>query len=122
MKSPEQPGPQELPAEEAVKTEERKITTPEQWAEITQQQRMALGLKEVYNLSPEQIEEIEKSIDKLLIKLYEYNFNNYPEVEEESIWIESEALSGNDRVVALRKLMEFLQYMEDEYGLSEEKK
>ena len=57
MKSPEQPGPQELPAEEAVKTEERKITTPEQWAEITQQQRMALGLKEVYNLSPEQRKE-----------------------------------------------------------------
>lgn len=110
MKSPEQmSGSSEQPNKEL----ERKITTPEEAAEMMRQRREFFGLGEKKEVTPEKAEEIEESIGKLLKVLDQYDFERLsPEIQEAMYWTEQEAGAGEDRELAeanLKRLIEVLQ-------------
>lgn len=110
MKSPEQiGGPPEQP------DEEKKITSPEEAAELTQQRRKEYGLEERDDISSEQAEELEKAIDGQLNRLNEYDYESFnPEIQEEWYWVEQEAVVGQDRELAKAVLERFLKLLEIE--------
>ena len=94
---------------------ERKITTPEEWAEINKKRRKDFGLPEAKELTPEQTKELEESIEKLLKKLDKYNYNYFsPEIQEEWYFVEQEAGAGKDRELAKANLEKFLKILQEE--------
>ena len=106
MKSPEQMGG--LP-EQPKRESGRKDTTHKEAAEMTRQRRKNFGLEEPRKLTPEEAEKIERSIEKLLEVLYQYDFDSFsPEIQNEWYFIEQEAMSGKDRELARANLEKFL--------------
>ena len=130
MKPPEQMGgPPEQPEEEPVKDKEgtpekpesegmeseRKITTPEEAAEMTRQRRKDFGLEEERELTPEETQELEGSTEKLLEDLDQYNLEDYsPEIQDECYWVEQEARMGKDRELAKANLEKLLKVLRGE--------
>ena len=107
-------GPPEEPEREEEKPE-REITTPEEAAEMTRQRRKNFGLEEPRKLTPEEAEKIERSIEKLLEVLYQYDFDSFsPEIQNEWYFIEQEAMSGKDRELARANLEKFLGVLQEE--------
>ncbi len=103
MKSPEQPGG---PPEQ----QERKLSTPEEIAEMTRRRREAFGLGEARELSLWELEEIEGRIDDLLEELDEYNFKSCDaKTQEDWYWAEQEASAGKDRELAKAVLERFVE-------------
>lgn len=113
MKSPEQIGEKpEQPEDESMENKEkieRKLTTPEEAAEMTRQRRKKYGLGESSDLTPEKLQEIEAAVGELLERLNEYDFDSFsPEVQDEWYWVEQEATVGKDRELAKAVLERFL--------------
>jgi hypothetical protein len=119
MKLPEQMGgPPEQPKEEPMENKEkkeRKATTPEEAAEMTRERRNHYGLEEAKELTQEQAEELEGSIEKLLGDLDQYDFEGCsPERQDEWYWIEQEAQVGKDRELARANLERLLKTLREE--------
>lgn len=112
MNSPEQTNTaSEQPIEEESVKE---ITTPEEAAEITRQRREWFNLGEARELTPKELEVIEKSIAKLLENLDEYNPANYSaEIQDEWYYVEQEAVAGQDRELAEAVLMNLLRVLRE---------
>ena len=127
MKSPEQMGEwPKKPKEEPVRTErktpekpegesEKKITTPEEATQMTEQRRKDFGLGEARGLTPEATKELEGSIKELLATLDQYDFDSFsPEKQDEWYLVEQEARVGKDRELARANLQRFLKTLEEE--------
>lgn len=94
---------------------ERKITTPEEAAEMTRQRRKDSGLEEAKELTQEQVKELEESIEKLLGDLDQYDFESCSsERQDEWYWVEQEARAGKDRELAEANLTRFLKVLQEE--------
>lgn len=118
MKSPEQMGgPPEQPKEEPMENKEekeRKITTPEEAAEMTRQRRKGYGLGESSDLAPDKVKEIDENIGELLDRLYEHDYDSLsPEAQNEWDWVEQEANVGKDRELARAVLEKFLNTLKE---------
>lgn len=93
---------------------ERKITPPEKAAQMTAQRRKDFGLPEAKELTQEQSEELEQSIENLLKELDNYDMNNFSqEIQEDWYYVEMEATAGKDREIAKANLEQFLQSLQD---------
>jgi len=104
MKSPEQGG-----GPEQSKETERKITTLEEATVMTQQRRREYGLGESSELTPEESEEIERTIKELLASLDDYDYDSFDEdTQEKYYWAALEAEAGKDRELALAVLRRFV--------------
>lgn len=128
MKSPEQMGESpEQPKEKSMKDEkemfeklkseklERKITTPEEAAKITQQRRADFDLEDARELTLEEVKKNEESIEKLLKDLDQYDLESCsPELQDEWYWVEQEAEAGKDRELAKANLERFLKLLQKE--------
>jgi len=91
---------------------ERKITSPEDAAEMTRQRREYFGLGEAKELTLEQLDELEESIKKLLKILDQYRMDDFSQdVQEEWYFVELEAMTGKDREIAKVNLEQFLQIL-----------
>jgi hypothetical protein len=100
--------------EEVPRGPERKITTPQEAAEMTRQRRMEFGLGERKELAPEELEE---SIEKLLGDLDQYDPEGCgPERQDEWYWTVQEARVGKDRELARAKLKRLLRALQEEAG------
>jgi len=88
---------------------ERKLTTPEKAAEMIRKRRLKYGLGEPRDLTPEEANEIQKSIDELLVRLDECNYFSFgEEVSRKGSDVENEASVGGDRELAKAVLKEFV--------------
>ncbi|MBI2628399.1 MAG: hypothetical protein HYW71_03220 [Candidatus Niyogibacteria bacterium] len=124
MKSPEQMGgPPEQSKEKPVENKEekeRKVTTPEEAAEMTRQRRKDFDLEEEKELTQEQAEELEGSIKKLLGDLDQYDFEGCsPKRQKEWYWVEQEVQVGKDRELAKANLERLLKALQEEAGKPE---
>ena len=91
---------------------ERKITSPEEAAEMTRSRRRQFGLGEAGELSKEETEQIETDIQNLLAELYEYDFDSLdPVTQNEWLFVDQEACVGKDRELAKAVLQKFLKVL-----------
>lgn len=100
---------------ESNEEKERKVTTPEEAAEMTRQRRKDFGLEEERELTPEEAKELEGSIEKLLEDLNQYDLESCsPERQEDWYWVEQEANIGKDREIAKANLERLLKTLREE--------
>lgn len=92
---------------------EKKITTPEETAEMTRQRRLEFGLEaDQKELSPEEKEVLEEKIELGLGDLYSYDPEELsPEMHEQFDLVGMEVEAGKDRVLAATQLEAFLETM-----------
>jgi len=95
---------------------EKKITSPEEAAEMTRKRRLSFGLEaDPKELPPEAIEALMQKIDEGIGVLYSYDYESFnPEMLEEWISVGQEAEAGNDLEVALKRLELFLETLRKE--------
>jgi hypothetical protein len=95
---------------------EKKITTPEEAAEITRKRRLSFGLEaDPKELSPEATEALKQKINEGIGVLYSYDYESFsPEILEEWISVGQEAEAGADLEMAMKRLEQFLEFLQKE--------
>lgn len=120
MKSPEQTG--ELPGqlkEKPTKDGEKTPEKPISHEEMTRQKRRDYGLEDGKELTPAEIKEIDATIEKLLERLYKYDYNDLDsETQDEWYQVDQEAMVGKDRELAKAVLERFLKVLQDLFPIN----